>query len=560
MPELDHMGSAYDTVIVGAGGAGAALAAGLSEDPDRQVLLVEAGPDHPTTESFPPDLLDAGLATGNLPGHPNNWAFVANLTPELPYSVARGKVLGGSTALNGTYFIRARKADLDRWAAAGNTEWAYEKVLPFYKKEERDLTYGETGIHGGSGPVPIYREIANPHPLTKAFYDACKELGFVEEPDKNDQAEPGYGPLPVNAVDGMRVNTGIAYINPHRDRPNLTVRGNTLARRIVFEGTRAVGLEVATGDAVEVIHLNPSGEVIVSAGAIKSPHLLALSGIGPRAELEALGIAVVSNLRGVGKEFSDHPDIQLTWKARRRRHREDPSNLFQAVLNFTAADSPYVGDLEVLPALKPQGAALGVLTGAGASGAIQAVRRSLATLRSIRGISLRRLLQQASQMNNMFFAIAVQQPESRGNITTVSADPLVQPRIDYNYLSADSDLRRMREVVRTTVRMLRSEAFKPYFKRLAELDDATLNDDARLNAWMRSHLGTAIHACGTAKMGAATDPNAVVDQYGRVYGVTGVRVADTSILPSVPSRGPAATAIMVGERIAHVIKTRRHGV
>ena len=141
MPELDHMGSAYDTVIVGAGGAGAALAAGLSEDPDRQVLLVEAGPDHPTTESFPPDLLDAGLATGNLPGHPNNWAFVANLTPELSYSVARGKVLGGSTALNGTYFIRARKADLDRWAAAGNTEWGIRASASFQQEGGSRISY-----------------------------------------------------------------------------------------------------------------------------------------------------------------------------------------------------------------------------------------------------------------------------------------------------------------------------------------------------------------------------------------------------------------------------------
>ncbi|MFT4288805.1 GMC family oxidoreductase [Nocardioides sp.] len=543
------MNMRYDVVVVGAGAAGGPMAARLSEDPDRQVLLVEAGPDCATTEDFPPDLVNSGLMTGAFPGHPNNWSFVANLTPQLPYSVARGKILGGSTTLNGTYYIRAKKVDFDHWVALGNDEWSYEKTLPFFKKQERDLLYGETEVHGGDGPVPIYRETKSPHPVITAFYAACAELGFVEEPDKNAEGEPGYGPLPMNAVDGVRMNTGITYVNPVRDRPNLTVRGNTLARRVIFDGTKAVGLEVQTDGSIEVID---AGEIVLCAGAVKSPHLLALSGLGPRAELEAAGIPVVHDLPGVGKNFSDHPDISFTWKPKRRLDTDDQRDAFQGVLNFTATGSSYPGDLEILPQLR----SLGSLMNLGrAGGYLDLLKRPVKTLKAIRGISLKRFLQQAARQNDLGMAIAVQMASSRGNITTVSADPTVQPKIDYNYLDNDEDLRRMREVVRTTYKILHSEAFKPIFRKITELDDKTMNDDARLDAWMKSHLATAIHACGSCQMGTDPAAGAVVDQYGRVHGVTGVRVADTSILPTTPSRGPAATAMVIGERVADFIRS-----
>lgn len=527
------------TIVVGGGASGAALAARLSEDSDREVTLIEAGE---ASGAYPADLLDGSSVRGAMPGHPANWAYLGHLTPDLPYTVARGRILGGSSTINGGYFVRARRGDLDAWARTAGPEWSYDRALPVWRALESDLDFGDAPPHGASGPMPVRRPDAS-NPATRAFGAAAQELGFAYEADKNGDEPPGVGPVPANVIDGVRVNTGLAYIEPVRSRLNLRILGSTRVHRVRFQGARAVGVESDSG-------FLGADDVVLCAGAIGSAQLLLVSGVGPRVHLEGLGIRVVSDLP-VGESFSDHPDIAIGWRATRRIMDTAETMAFPAALNFDSsgdAGRHPDGDLEILLSVKTLGYLLTGSARTATSGVAAVLRHPIRVTRAVTGISARRAVSQLATRNDLQLTVGLQAPTGRGVLSLLSDDPLQPPCIDYRYLAEADDRERMRIGIRTAAQLLRSAAFDGLFHTLTELDDPALEDDKALDAWMLSHLGTAIHMCGTAPVGP------VVDGAGRVHGVSGLRVVDTSIVPVVPSRGPFATAVLLGEMLGRRIR------
>jgi choline dehydrogenase len=503
-----------DVLVVGAGGSGATLAARLSEDAGREVLVLEAGPVPLSPAEFAPELLDARLVPGAEPGNAAVRTYPVQLTHDRYYTAVRGRVLGGSTTVNGGYFVRARREDFERWSvAAGDACWSYERVLPFLRVLETDLDFGATALHGDRGPIRIRRTDLR-HPAAAAFQAAADELGYPREPDKNAQAAPGFGPLPSNVVDGRRINTGLAYLACASGRPNLTVVGGCPVRSVVVRRGRAIGVVAEHGGRHTVIE---AGEIVLCAGSFASPHLLQLSGIGPARDLAHLGIPVVQDLSAVGAGLSDHPQVVLEWTPRRPMGEPSGSWLGGA-LHLPSSGGEDAGDLEILQSLVPM---------AGLVGGKAAVPGG-----------------------PLAFLVSVQTPRRNGGLRIVSDDPDVPPRIDYGYVETAADRRLLREAVRAAAALVATSAFGEVSLGLIEPGPRTLEDDRSLDRWTRSRLGTSQHTCGTVPMG----PAGAVDAYGRVHGVSALRVADTSILPTAPLRGPAATAVLVGELIADAIR------
>ena len=514
----------YDTIIIGAGAAGAILAARLTEDSSRNVLLLEAGPDFPEVDQLPEEIKyaygrDHNLWTRTFGASTNfGWGYTAQTTAEggtMP--VPRGKIMGGSSAVNAQIFLRGVPEDFDEWAAQGNDRWSFDALLPYFCKLERDLDYSGP-FHGNSGPIPARRFKPDEWgPEHRAFYTACRAAGYADCPDHNDPDSTGVGPLALNNVDGIRWSTTIGYLNPARQRPNLTIKADCLVQRICFAGARAEGVEVEQhGEKFTV----QADEIILSAGAIGSPHLLLRSGVGPADDLTRLGIPVIHHLPGVGENLRDHPQILSIIRTKPGVPVDGLAPRLQVGLRYTAEGSTLRNDMFLLPSTYATSG--GVATDSPAIG---------------------------------FYLVAcIYLAAGAGRLTLASADPHVQPRLDYNYLAEPFDRARLRESVGMMLDLLQHDAFQAIVAERVTPTDADLTSAAALDAWLRHTVATSHHSSSTCKMGPATDPLAVVDQFGKVHGLDGLRVADAAIMPDCIRANTNITSMAIGERIADLMR------
>jgi choline dehydrogenase len=447
-------------------------------------------------------------------------------------------VVGGTSVVNGAVFLRARPEDFELWANLGNDKWAPDAVLPYFIKSEHDLDF-TTAYHGQSGPIPVRRpNLDQLHPISIAFADACQELGYPEEQDKNSPYPEGFGRIPSNCIDGVRMNTAITYLAAAQDRGNLTITGETLVREVLFQGDRATGIEADCRGQRVRFH---GDEIVLCAGAIKSPHLLMLSGIGPADTLRRHMIPVKVDSPGVGRNVADHPTLRVRYRISDKyavplAHGAIPLQMSLNYVDHTAAEN---GDLQIIPV---------------ASSLFRLLRPSLsrpiATARALSRLSLKFMVDQLRSSVGYQLLCALEREASRGEMGLKSPDPEDSPVIRLNYLSEPQDILHIRTNIRKSVELLNTQAFRRLGAVRTSPRDGDLASDRTLDAWILSNLGSAFHTSCSAKMGPESDAMAVVDQYCRVRGVTNLRVVDLSISPTIVSRAPHATAIMIGERAA----------
>ena len=541
--------SDYDFIIVGAGSAGCALAYRLSQEREVKVLLLEAGgSDNSIFIQMPAAFFM------NLQRKAVNWNYVTEPEPGLggrKVACPRGKVLGGSSSLNGMAYVRGHALDFERWAGNSLPSWSYAHILPYYKRMET-FSGGADDYRGGDGPLNVTAP-STQGPLTEAFLEACEQAGFLRSEDTNGFQQEGFGTMEQSVHQGRRWNTANAYLKPARSRPNLTIRTRCFTTRILLEGTRANGVEVVTGGRVEKIRV--SREVILSGGSINSPQLLMLSGIGPAAHLAEHGIDVVLDLPGVGQNMQDHYDIAvqqgctqpvsigpalrplpmmgigLKWLLSKTGY--GATNHFHS--GGYIRSRPQLEQPDVQMSLVPMAVSMSTATGHG--------RKII----GLKGGSL--AAEHGFQMQIMPL-----QTYSRGRLRLRSRDPSASPSLVFNYLKADEDRLMLRNGIRAARHVFSQKAFDPY--RGEEIGPgASIQSDEALDEYCRASGKPTHHPCATCMMGE-NNPMAVVDEQARIHGLEGLRVIDASIMPFVLSGNINAPTIMLAEKLSDAVLGR----